>query len=120
EGNVKADFLQDVDAAAGLRAGEAFYLRLGTGTPADSLHSPVHEFMHFISDPMIKGFLGHELNEGLTEIITQEVMGEALSGTGNEVFNLKSPAYAGERAEVQELMSGQSLSKADLIQAYFH
>jgi hypothetical protein len=118
--DVQTDYLPTVDTTKGFRAGEAFYLRLGTGTPADSLHSPIHEFMHFLSDPAIKNFLGPDLNEGVTENITIVVMGEAHAKTKNDIFDLQAPAYGDERAEVQKLMSAKSISQADLIQAYFH
>jgi hypothetical protein len=117
---VATNYLPVIDSSKGYRLGDVFYLRLGSGTPANSVHSPVHEFMHFLSDPFAKVTLGPDLNEGLTELITQVVMAEARARTRNEAFDLSAPAYAAERAELQKMMAEQSLSQDNLFKTYFH
>jgi hypothetical protein len=96
--------LASVDLSLGFRVGDAFYLRIGSGTPADSLHTPVHELMHALSDPVTKVLLGHELNEGLTELIAGRVMDEVYAATKNNLFKWPDTAYRSERAQVRALM----------------
>jgi hypothetical protein len=117
--------IASVDFSRGFRVGDAFYLRIGSGTPPDSVHTPVHELMHALSDPFAKSLLGHELNEGLTELITERVMGEVHTATKSDLFKWPDSAYRAERAQVRALMDhlARELSWDDpfeaLLELYF-
>ena len=114
--------LASVDHSRGFRAGDAFYLRIGSGTDPGSLHTPVHEFMHFLSDPVTKTLLGHDLNEGLTELIAKRVMEEVVAAGGDrDLFKWPGTVYAAERAKVERLVQHLNTPTAmdDLIALYF-
>jgi hypothetical protein len=110
------DELIRMDFSTGMRIGEQFYLRLGSGTPGKSLHVPIHEFMHSLSSVIMKTALGSTLNEGLTERIALIVMQEA----GDPCDR---PAYVNERQDVDKMivfLIGKGFSADDLYSAYFN
>jgi hypothetical protein len=108
-----------VSAPTGEAVRKRVCLRFGSGANLRKIHPAVHEVIHALADIFAPSLFGHNLNEGVTELITRQVLGEVGPGTKQPEYWKVSDAYGTERGMVATMMREKELTWDDVLRAYF-